>query len=133
MQKLIYLFILAFFGLALLNSCESDTFQYIAPVLPPAPPSDGKYHTPFSTQVYPILQNRCLTCHGAAASGGLNLTGSAAGVYLVVDKSPYVTSSSSTSLLYLKPAGLTTHGGGTVYKGSEADTVKSWIDGGARY
>ena len=84
----------------------------------------------FATDVLPILQNKCQSCHGG--SGNFSITNSAtpyAGV------SGFVTASNATdSRLLQKASNSVSHGGGTVLASmsSEYKTIRDWILEGAK-
>jgi len=101
------------------------------PSATPAPTAAASSGTPASltwVQVGPIFAAKCLTCHGAAATAGLNLGTFADAMKGGKDGQVIVPGDSATSKLFIIQSA-----GGHLgqLSAEELATVKAWIDAGA--
>lgn len=90
-----------------------------------APPSSSRW----DGQVGPLMAQKCLMCHGANASGGLNLSTYADAMKGGISGPIIVAGDAANSLIVTKFGG-----GGHPYAEltpEELDLIKSWIYGGA--
>lgn len=89
----------------------------------------------FETDVEPILEARCSSCHGSggiASASAFRYSGDATSDYTSVT-ALISTSNPSSSELLLVASGQSSHGGGTVLPAAsdDYDTILNWISGGA--
>ncbi|PKN55466.1 MAG: hypothetical protein CVU56_20990 [Deltaproteobacteria bacterium HGW-Deltaproteobacteria-14] len=88
----------------------------------------------YTTEIYPLLQLSCDSCHassGSAGSTGLVFTGSAADDYAEIT-GLVETGNPASSVLVTKGTGKA-HGGGAVFSpgGEEEQALICWISAGA--
>jgi len=92
---------------------------------------DASVVVSFKSQVDPIFASSCVGCHGSG-TGGLTLVGNPTADYPQALAQCDI-GTPSQSLLYLKPTGQVSHGGGTVFQSNSSDAllILSWIEQGA--
>jgi hypothetical protein len=91
---------------------------------------DASVAVSFKEEVDPIFAANCVGCHGSG-TGGLTLVGNPALDYPQALAQCNI-GAPSQSLLYTKPTGQVSHGGGTVLQpsGTDALLILSWIEQG---
>jgi cytochrome c5 len=83
----------------------------------------------WETDIAPLFTQKCLMCHGASASGGLNLTTYADAMKGGASGASFVSGDSANSLVIVKFEG-ETHPYATL-SAEELALIKSWLDSGA--
>ncbi len=124
--------IFLFFGLLVFQSCSKD----VGPIEPENNPTQN---VKFATDVQPIFNNQCVSCHGN--SGNLNLeSGNSYNNLVGVNASGYsgkrvVAGDAEHSILYKKIDGSGQYGSnmplGSNLSAAQINTIKQWIDEGA--
>lgn len=106
-------------------------------------PATGTTTYSFSTDIQPIFDSNCMSCHGAGAEGGLSLSAGSSYCNLYkVTSSGYSPSlrvdpeNSTGSVLYGKVSGTGGWGaqmpyGNPALSDSDISIIKTWIDEGA--
>lgn len=97
----------------------------VAPQPPPPPPPTPSVLT-FEKDIKPIA-GKCGACHPAL----LPAAGSMEDYQNIMSKGFVVPKEPDSSVYYTKPSGKVPHGGGPTW-GNDADTVRKWIEQGAK-
>ncbi len=123
-MKIFRIILIVFAATSLLNGCS---YNFIVPE-EVTPPNPGGEPVSFSTQVQPIFDAKCISCHKA---GGTMPDLTAANSYTQVVPQ-YIDSTPENSIIYTFPSPTTTTHSWKKYSSNEANLVLTWIKEGAK-
>jgi len=115
-----------------LNNAPGEvTPETVAVVTPPPPPATGPLS--FATDVMPVLENDCKSCHGSSGSFTITTASTTYSNITALTNGGVDTTTPENSYLLQKSNGQLGHGGGTKWAITDASyiTVKTWITEGA--